>query len=154
MKKVKILLTASSGGHYTELQQLSFLIEKYECVCLTEKTAVVKPMACKMYYVPRGSKSEGVKYLFKFAYVWLKSLMILIKENPTHIISTGVHSTVPSIMLGKLFGKKVIYIETIANVKTKSVSGKLMYRFTDLFIVQWEDLLEVYDDATYGGVIF
>ena len=56
--------------------------------------------------------------------------------------------------LGKIFGSKVIYIETFANVTTKTSTGKLIYKFADLFIVQWESMLEIYPNAVYGGWIF
>ena len=54
----------------------------------------------------------------------------------------------------RLFGRKVIYIETVANVHTPSVSGKLMYKIANEFYIQWEELLEVYPNAIVGGCLF
>ena len=45
-------------------------------------------------------------------------------------------------LIGKIFGSKIIFIETIANMNTKTVTGKLVYKFADLFLVQWEDMLK------------
>ena len=56
--------------------------------------------------------------------------------------------------IGKIFKSKIIYIETFANSKTKSKSGSIIYKFADLFIVQWESMLELYPNAVYGGWIF
>jgi len=56
--------------------------------------------------------------------------------------------------LGKIFGSKIIYIETIANVNKKTATGKLIYPIADLFIVQWKEMLEVYPRAVYGGSIY
>ena len=56
--------------------------------------------------------------------------------------------------MGRLFGRKVIYIETIANIHTPSVSGKLMYKIANEFYIQWEELLEVYPNAIVGGCLF
>jgi len=56
--------------------------------------------------------------------------------------------------IAKIFGAKVIFIETFANMKTRTVAGNLIYKFADLFIVQWESMLEVYPKAVYGGWIF
>ena len=53
-----------------------------------------------------------------------------------------------------MFKKKVIYIETFANSKTPTQAGKMIYPIADLFIVQWESMLEIYPNAVYGGWIF
>ena len=56
--------------------------------------------------------------------------------------------------IGKIFGSKVIYIETFANMYTKTVTGKLIYPISDLFVVQWESMKELYPKAIYGGWIY
>ncbi|WP_191976308.1 hypothetical protein [Limosilactobacillus reuteri] len=50
--------------------------------------------------------------------------------------------------------KKVIYIESFARITTPSLTGKILYHFADLFIVQWKELLKVYPKAKYFGGIF
>jgi UDP-N-acetylglucosamine:LPS N-acetylglucosamine transferase len=77
-----------------------------------------------------------------------------LKEKPDTIISTGALVTFPICLLGKLMRKRIIYIESFARVDTASLTGKLMYRIADLFIVQWEELLKIYPKAMYGGGIF
>ena len=56
--------------------------------------------------------------------------------------------------LGKLFGSKIIFIETFANSESKTLSGKMIYPIANLFIVQWEEMLNLYPKATYGGPIY
>ena len=56
--------------------------------------------------------------------------------------------------IGKIFGSKIIYIETFANSESRSQAGRLIYKFADLFIVQWEGMLKLYPKATYGGWIY
>ena len=70
------------------------------------------------------------------------------------IITTGTHTAGPMCILGKLFGSKVVYIETIANKNKKTATGKLIYPIADLFIVQWEEMLKLYPKAVYGGTIY
>ena len=50
--------------------------------------------------------------------------------------------------------KKVVFIETFANSKTPTQAGRLVYPIADLFVVQWESMLEHYPNAVYGGWIF
>ena len=53
--------------------------------------------------------------------------------------------------LGKIFGSKIIYIETFANINKKTATGRLIYPIADLFLVQWEEMLELYPKAKYRG---
>ena len=43
--------------------------------------------------------------------------------------------------------------ESIARVKSLSLSGKLLYPIADKFMVQWPDLLSKYPRAKYVGFV-
>ena len=154
MKNGKVLFCASAGGHYTELLQLQPLIEKYNGVVVTERTKVSENSKIPTKYVPYSSRNEGFTYLFKFLYVCVLSVLYFIQYRPQAIISTGVHSTLPLCAIGWLFRRKIIYIETVAVIDEPTRTGKVMYRLASTFYIQWEDLLKVYPDAIYGGVLF
>ena len=51
-------------------------------------------------------------------------------------------------------GSRIIYIETFANIQTKTATGKLLYPISDLFVVQWKDMQKLYKKAKYGGWIY
>ena len=70
------------------------------------------------------------------------------------MITTGVLAIVPLALLMKLFGGKLIYIESFAKVTSKTLSGKLLYRFADQFYVQWEEMLKLYPKAIFKGGIY
>jgi len=90
---------------------------------------------------------------------WLKTifiaLRILLKERPDVVISTGGGEiAVPFCYVAKLLGAKVILIETLTRITTKSAAGKLIYPIADLFLVQWEPLLKKYGKkAQYWGKV-
>ena len=156
-KEKKVLFISSTGGHLSELLQLSPLIEKYNSYLITEKTKSnisLKNKFDNVNYLVYGTKKNLFKYLFVFSFNILKSLYYYIKIRPSVIITTGTHTAVPMCYIGKLFGSKVIFIETFANSKTKTLAGKLVYPIADTFIVQWESMLELYPKAIYGGWIF
>ena len=56
--------------------------------------------------------------------------------------------------IGKLLGSKIIYIESFANITTKTITGKFLYPIADKFIVQWDSMKKLYPDAVVGGWIF
>ena len=154
---MKVLFISSTGGHLNELLQLKPLFKKYDSYLITEKTKSTKSLKDKfdnVYFLVYGTKHHFFQYMFKFPYNILRSLYLFIKIRPNVIVTTGTHTAVPMCYIGKLFRRKIIYIETFANRKTKTVTGKLIYPIADSFIVQWESMLELYPKATYGGWIY
>ena len=146
----KVCMISSSGGHYEQLSMLSKLGEKYDLFWVTEKTDY-KGNA-DYYLIQTGSNDIWV--LFKMLHMLFHTIKIWIKEKPDAVISTGTLIAVPMCLMAKLFGKKVIYIETFAHVKDCTRAGKFMYKIADLFIYQWEYLKEFYPDGVYGGSIY
>ena len=72
------------------------------------------------------------------------------KKKVLFISSTGGHLEELT-QLKSMFDKYNYYIVT---EKTKSKTGSIVYKFADLFIVQWKEMLELYPNAVYGGWIF
>lgn len=154
----KVLFISSTGGHLSEMMQLKPMFKKYNYHIITEYTDSTKNL-CKTYegkvdYLVYGTKDHLFSYIFKFGFNILKSFYLYFKIRPKYIVSTGTHTAVPICYIGKLFGSKIIFIETFANSKTKTLSGKLVYPIADLFIVQWESMLKLYPKAVLGGWIY
>lgn len=142
----------------SELLQLEPLFAEYDSYIVTEKTksnmGLLDKYPNKVMYLVYGTKSHLFSYLFKFLYNIVKSLVILLKVRPDVVVTTGTHTAVPMCYMAKLLGKKVIFIETFANRKTKTKSGSMVYPIADVFIVQWESMLELYPKAVFGGWIY
>lgn len=154
----KVLFISSTGGHLNELMQLEPLFNKYDYHIITEKdksTLHLKDkFVSKISYLLYGTRKNPLKYFFVFIINFFKSLFLYIKIRPKYIVSTGTHTAVAMCYIGKLFGSKIIFIETFANMNTKTLSGKLIYPISNLFIVQWEEMLKLYPKAIYGGSIY
>jgi len=154
----KVMFISSTGGHLNELLQLEPLFHKYDYSIVSEKASSNRSLKeqykNRVYYLAYGTKHNMLKYSFIFPFNCLRSLYLFLKIRPAVVISTGSHTAVPMCYIAHFFRKKVIYIETFANIYTKTVAGKLVYPIADHFIVQWESMLELYPDAEYGGWIF
>lgn len=153
-----VLFIASTGGHLKELMQLEKIFTKYDYNIITEKTKsnlyLKDKYKDKIHFLIYGTKDHIITYPFKLIANCFKSLWLFFKIHPDYVVTTGVHTAGPMCCIAKIFGAKIIYIETFANITTKTVTGKLLYPISDLFIVQWKSMLELYPDATYGGWIF
>jgi len=155
MKKhpVKLCFCASSGGHYWELLQLKSLANKYESFCITEKMTFNMENLCeKTYYLPQVNRKMLTSIVLLFV-VLIKIFVIVIKERPCYIISSGAFFTYPVMLFGKLFGVKILFIESLARTSSKSLTGKLAYPFADIFIVQWDSMFKIYPKAKIGRAL-
>ena len=138
--------------------QLEDMFLNYDFNLITEKTDSNLYLKDKynnrVDFLVYGTKDHLLTYPFKLLYNCFKSLWLYLKIHPDYIITTGVHTSAALCCLGKIFGSKIIYIETFANISSKTVTGKYLYPVSDLFIVQWKSLLKLYPNAVYGGWIF
>ena len=154
----KVLFVSSTGGHLAEMMMLNSLFSKYDYHIITEKTKTTINLKDKyknkINYMIYGTKDHKLTYPFKLLANSFKGLYYYFKIRPEFIVSTGAHTGGLMCLIGHLFGSKIIYIETFANMKTKTITGKLVYKFADLFIVQWENMLNIYPKAVYGGWIY
>lgn len=154
----KVLFISSTGGHLSELLQLSPLFSKYDSYIITEYDESTKNLKDKykdkMFYLLYGTRSNLFAYFFQFTFNCIKSLYLYFKIRPKYIITTGTHTAVPMCYIGKLFRSKIIFIETYANRTQGTLAGKMVYPISNLFIVQWEEMLKVYKKAVLGGSIY
>lgn len=125
----KVLFISSTGGHLNELLSLSPLFEKYDYHIITEKDKTNEYLEDKyegrVSYLPYGTRSHIITYIFIYFYLILKTIFLYFKIKPKVIVTTGTHTAGPMCYLGKLFGSKIIYIETFANINKKTVTRKI-----------------------------
>ena len=156
--KNKVLFISSTGGHLTELLQLKSIFNDYDYHIVTEKTETNEGLKNeyedRISFLVYGTRKNLLTYLFKFIFNCIKSFILFIQLKPDLVITTGTHTAVPMCYIAKLFGKKVIYIETFANRTTKTLAGKIVKPIADVFVVQWEEMLKLYPNAKYWGGIF
>jgi len=143
---MKICLTCSHGGHLTEMLQLMDAFEGHEVFFITYEGARVKLLSKK--YTMKNLGKNPLRFLVSIPI----TLKILLKEKPNIVISTGSEIAIPVFCIAKLLGIKVMFIESLCRVKEPSATGKLVYHLSDVFLVQWELLLEKYGKkAQYWG---
>ena len=80
--------------------------------------------------------------------------LLLRKERPDLIISSGAAVAVPFFLIGKMFGSKCVYVEVFDRVDKPTMTGRMLNGVADLFVVQWPEQLDVYKNAVDLGSIF
>ena len=147
---MKIGLVCNMGGHLTEMLFLIEAFDGHDIFFLTYKDPRIENLNFRKYLVEKINMS-----LWKMMKASFKILIILWNEKPNLIVSTGSEIAIPTFIFAKLMGIKTIYIESWCRVTTKSRTGRILYFCSNVFLVQWPDLLKKYGKkAKYkGGVI-
>lgn len=151
-KKIKVCLVGSSGGHLTHLYMLKPFWESKDRFWATfdkeDARSLLKGEKLYPVYYP---SNRSLKALIINTH---RAIKILRNERPDLIISSGAAPAIPFFWIGKLMGAKTIYIEVFDRIDKSTISGKICYPVSDKFIVEWEEMKQVYKKATNLGSIF
>ena len=149
---MKVCLVGSSGGHLTHLYMLKPFWQDKERFWVTfnkeDANSILEGEQVYHCYYPTNRSLKAL--LINTRLAW----KVLRKERPDVIVSSGAAVAVPYFYLGKLFGMKTIYIEVFDRIDKPTMTGKMVYPVTDRFIVQWEEMKQVYKKAINLGSIF
>ena len=158
MRKHKLLIVLGSGGHTAQILRLVNLLGKklkYEYVVLKDDPLSKRKIKIrgKVWEItrPRNYYDPFWKAIFKTIISFFESVKIVLESNACAIITAGPGVAVPLCYVGKLFGKKIIFIESWSRVWNLSRTGKLIYPISDLFFVQWKNLKKKYPKSIYAG---
>lgn len=149
MKKRKILIVSSCGGHLTEVRALKSLYDRYEhCYVINEQIALPDDMKGITHFIRHSERD------LLFFVNLVEALRIIRAEQPGLILSAGAGPIVPFALWAKIFRIPTIFIEISAQVVTPSLSGRIMYRLADRFFYQWQSLEKFFPKGTFGGLLY
>lgn len=146
---MKLCLVSSSGGHLFQLFILRKFWEKHKRFWVTfEKEDALSLLENEKSYWSCFPTNRNIKNLIRNTFLALK---ILRKERPDIIVSTGAGVAVPFFYVGKLLGAKLIYIEVYDRIDSPTMTGKLVYPITDVFLLQWQEQKKFYPKGRVLG---
>lgn len=152
LKDMKVCLVGSSGGHLTHLYMLEPIWKNCNRFWVTfdkiDANSILKNEKVYHCFFPTN---RNIWNLIRNTFLAIK---VLHKEKPNLIISSGAAVAVPFFYLGKLSGAKTVYIEVFDRIDKPTLTGKLVYPVTDKFIVQWDEMKNVYKKSINLGSIF
>jgi len=147
---MKVCIACSAGGHLTEAMQLqkAWSERKHFFVSDKRSNALELSKKSRVYFV-ECPRRNPLKLFANF----FQSLKVFLKEKPDIVISTGADTAIATCLIAKAFGKKVIFVESLARISSPSLSGKIMYPIADLFFVQWRQNLKFFPKAVFAGSV-
>lgn len=140
----RILAISSGGGHWQQVKLLAPAFEgaevTYACTTQLRDPAVQNLPDCNL------------RTPFKVVVTAMSAWKLVRRMRPDVIVSTGAAPGVLALIIGKTMGCQTIWIDSIANAETMSLSGRLARRFSDLWMTQWPQVSKS-SGATYAGAV-
>ena len=147
----KICLAASTGGHLTQLLRIEEAWRDMPHFFVTpgEPLSAGLTGGAKAYAVCAANRQQPLRVLRMF----LQCATIVVRERPDVVISTGAAVGCILCLLVKLARGKVVWIDSISQADRLTLSGRIVRRFADLFLVQWPALAKRYRGVKYVGSV-
>jgi UDP-N-acetylglucosamine:LPS N-acetylglucosamine transferase len=148
----EILLVASNGGHLLELIQLADLWPQESRHWVTFQTSDAESLLAgeKTTWAHHPTNRNLPNLIRNFGL----ALRMVRSSRFQAIVTTGAGVAVPFVILGRFVGVNVVYIEGMARITSRSLTGRLVYPFTDTFIVQWPGVQRFFKHALCFGTVF
>lgn len=145
----RILAVASGGGHWQQLQLLRPAFDGADPFFLTTLPGLPEQFdAQPSAIIPDCNRNEKIAVIR----CTLSLIGHLIRQRPHVVISTGALPGVLALALGRAFGARTIWVDSVANAEEMSMSGKLARRFAHLWMTQWEHVATE-TGAQYAGAV-
>lgn len=149
MRQKRILAVSSGGGHWVQLLRLRPAFAGQHVAYVTVRRGYRSDVDPAPFYVVPDATRET---RFKLWWLAARMALVLLRERPNVIITTGAAPGFFAVRFGRLFGARTIWLDSIANVDELSLSGRLAGPYADLWLTQWSHLADT-DRPQYAGEV-
>ena len=133
----RVLAVSSGGGHWVELMRITPAFGDADIAYVTvNKDYRSEAPKGRFYTVNDATRWNKVAA----AWMALRMLVIVLRERPDVIITTGAAPGYFALRFGRWVGARTIWLDSIANVDELSMSGRIAGKFADVWLTQWAHL--------------
>ena len=148
-RTAKILAIASEGHHWVELLRLRPAFENLAVIYVTTHAKYESMVeGAPFRAVIEATRDTKVRTLVLF----LQVLWIVLRDRPTVIVTTGASPGYLAIRIGKWFGLKTLWIDSMAESEGLSPLCRLASKHANSTLTQWRHL-EVSGTVDYRGSV-
>ena len=76
---------------------------------------------------------------------------LLRSYRPDLVVSSGAGVAFPFFLVARLFGRKTVYVEVYDRIDSATMTGRLCYPLSNLFLLQWEEQRHIYPKGIVIG---
>jgi hypothetical protein len=146
---MRILLVSSSGGHLLQLHKLEDWWSKHERLWVTFDTpdAVSMLEGDEAVWAFRPTTRNVPNLARNTRLAW----RVLREFRPDVVVSTGAGVALPFFVLARLWRIRTVYVEVYDRIDLPTLTGRLCYPFSNLFLLQWEEQQRFYPKGKLIG---
>jgi UDP-N-acetylglucosamine:LPS N-acetylglucosamine transferase len=149
-KPPKLLAVASGGGHWVQLLRLRPAFEGCRVVYASVHQASADEVPGHRFHAFRDASRKN---RLAFFVVLAQMLLIVLRERPDVIVTTGSAPALFCLAFGRLFGARTLWIDSIANCKELSTSGRHARKIAHRVVSQWPEVAAVNGIEFWGRTL-
>jgi beta-1,4-N-acetylglucosaminyltransferase len=149
---VDLLLVCSSGGHLLQLCALREAWEGLDRAWVSfDKSDVRSLLAGERVVHAHGPTNRSLGNLLRNGALAIR----LVRElRPRAVLTTGAGVAVPFAWVARLYGARVVYVESMTRIEGPSLSMRLIAPVASRLYVQWPELAPRVRRARFAGRVF
>ncbi len=149
-RKPKVLALSSGGGHWIQLLRLRPAFSDCDVLYATVRAGYAADVApARFCVIPDSNRWHKIRLLRSAMAIFL----LLLRERPDVVISTGAAPGFFAIRFGRLLGMRTVWLDSVANAEELSMSGQKAGRYADFWLTQWEHLAKPGGPTFRGSVL-
>jgi UDP-N-acetylglucosamine:LPS N-acetylglucosamine transferase len=146
---MRVLLVCSSGGHLIQLHNLRPWWERHDRMWVTfsklDSRSLLAGERVAWAHHPTTRNLPNLVRNLLLAWRLLRSF------RPEVVVSSGAGVAFPFFLVARLLGQKTVYVEVYDRIDSATMTGRLCYPFSNLFLLQWEEQRRSYPKGVVIG---
>lgn len=158
-RPIRIMATASAGGHWVQLMRLRPSWSGCDVTYVTTDPGLeatvrrdsdrIGDTVAGFHTVVEANRWNKMRLIRQL----LQLGMIILRARPDVIVTTGAAPGYFALRIGRMLGARTIWIDSIANAEEMSLSGQKVRKHADLWLTQWDHLADPDGPDHLGSVI-
>jgi UDP-N-acetylglucosamine:LPS N-acetylglucosamine transferase len=136
--RVELMLVCSTGGHLLQLVGLRDAWQGHTRVWITHDHSDTRSLLDRETVVVAHYPTQ--RNLPNLARNLVLAWRVVRDLRPSVVLTTGAGVAVPFAWIGRLFGARVVYVESLTRVRTPSLSFRLIAPVASRAYAQWPEL--------------
>jgi UDP-N-acetylglucosamine:LPS N-acetylglucosamine transferase len=149
---VRVLFVTSNGGHLDQLARLRPWWSQHERSWVVfdkpDAQSVLAGETRINAFHPTTRNLPNAARNLRLAWTVLR------RSRPDVVVSAGAGVAVPFFVLARLFGIPTVYLEVYDRIELPTMTGRLVSRFSDAFLLQWPEQLTSYPHGQVIGRVY
>ncbi|MBY6186815.1 hypothetical protein KUV89_09305 [Marinobacter hydrocarbonoclasticus] len=152
----KVIAVASNGGHWVQLLRLLPALQpediniSLDFISTEEINVIYQGNSFRSHVVTDCNFSESKRKILPCLF---QCCRIVNKIKPDVVVSTGAAPGLLTIFVARLCGAKTIWIDSIANSRKLSLSGRVAKYIASVCLTQWPELADGKRVMHVGSVV-